>query len=143
MLPKLIELAHNMKTLKIISIISFLLLDGIQEHGTINFALILMYLFSFLHDIIHLPKIGIFWEGAISIPIIALLITLYASKNHQKTIILTCFILLYTTIPITTGLLNNVNYKRITFLGIIPLFIFIITSLFLIFLSFKNEKNKN
>ena len=53
-----------MKALKIISVISFLLIGGIQLHGTVNFALLFLYLVDFIQSFTY-NNLGIYWEISI------------------------------------------------------------------------------
>ncbi|KPH11493.1 hypothetical protein [Chryseobacterium sp. ERMR1:04] len=128
-----------MKVLKIISIFSFLLINGIQENGTINFGIILMYLFAFLHDITHFPVIGIFWEGFIAITIIGTLITFILCRKYKDRYLqLFCFLSLLIGTVYLTGVSVPENYKRVSSSGFLPtISIFIISSVWVIILSFK------
>lgn len=133
-----------MKILTKISIISFLLINGLQENGAINFGIILMCFFAFLNDITHLPSFGIFWEGFIAIPIIGTLITFLLCKRYiDRYLLLFCFIALLATIPLLTGALDPHNYKRMSLGFIIPTSIFIISSIVLIVLNFRKPTKKN
>ncbi|WP_146063263.1 hypothetical protein [Halpernia humi] len=132
------------KILKIIAIVSFLIINGIQENGTINFGLILMYFFAFFHDITHFPSFGIFWEGVITIPIIGTLITFSLCRKYKdRYLLLFCFIALLAIIPLLTGILDPHNYKRISLDFIIPTSIFIISSIILIVLNFRKPTKKD
>lgn len=140
--PKLKEIVINttMKILKIISVISFLLIEGIQLHGTLNFAIIILYLYQFIHDIITFTHShDIFWEGSLGIPIIGTLITLFFCKIYKdRYLLLLCLIALLFAIIILTGVAYPENYERILSTGFVPaISIFIISSVWLIILNFK------
>jgi hypothetical protein len=99
-----------MKVYKIISIISFLLIMGLHENGVPNFALLAIYLYQFVYDIFNNSSI-IFWEGLITIPILATLVVFFKIKDFK--ILVFCFLGLIISLIYTTGLINN--YTRINF----------------------------
>ena len=122
----------NISFLKFISILSFLLINGVQENGVPNFAFLLIYLFQFFSDVFSNAS-TIFWEGLITIPIFGLLIQFLRSKNYR--VLFICFFSLLVVLVYITGVLNN--YQRIDLTFIIPLFIFFISSIYLILLTKK------
>lgn len=129
-----------MKTLKIICIISFLLIEGMQQHASINFGMVTLYLYQFFHDIINFHNVqNIFWSGGlISILVIITLITLYTTKNYSdRFIVIVCIIFLFFCIMYIDGIHSLQNLK----IGFIfPLVIFIISSFLLIILNFKKRE---
>lgn len=146
--PKLKEHVINatMKILKIISVISFLFIEGIQLHGSLNFAILLLYLYQFIHDILKFSQShDIFWEGSLAIPIIGTLITLFFCKTYKdRYLLLFCFFVLLFAILILTGITYPENHERILSVGFIPaLSIFIISSFWLIILNFKKPAIEN
>jgi hypothetical protein len=122
----------NIPLLKFISILSFLLINGVQENGVPNFAILLIYLFQFFSDVFS-NTAAIFWEGLITIPIFGLLILFLRSKNYKD--LLSCFLSLLVVLVYITGVLNN--YHRIGLTFIIPLLIFLISSIYVILLVKK------
>ncbi|GAA4157382.1 hypothetical protein GCM10022217_17200 [Chryseobacterium ginsenosidimutans] len=131
-----------MKTLKIISVISFLLIEGIQLHGTLNIGILFIYIFQLIQDVLSFSNIHtIFWEGILAILIVGTLITfLVCRKYSDKYILLFCFIaLLFSTMYIS----GVFNYDKITIGFIIPLSLFVISSIWLIILNFKKPVIEN
>jgi hypothetical protein len=123
------------KILKIIAIISFLMIMGLHENGVPNFALLAIYLYQFVHDIFNNSSI-IFWEGLITIPILATLVVFFKSKNYK--ILVFCFLGLIISLIYTTGLITN--YARINFWFILLFATFIIASIAVILLAQKENK---
>ena len=129
-----------MKFLKIACIISFLLIEGMQTHASMNFGMIVLYAYQFLHDIINFQKdTDFFWQGGIiSILIIITLIILYKSRKYiDRYIVALCIIALFFSLIYLDGVISFSNIK-IGFL--IPFVIFSITSTILIILNFKKPK---
>ncbi len=122
----------NISFLKFISILSFLLINGVQENGVPNFAILLIYLFQFFSDVFNNTS-TIFWEGLITIPIFGLLILFLRSKNYR--VLLICFLSLLIVLVYITGVLSN--YYRIDLTFSIPLLIFLISSIYVILLAKK------
>lgn len=126
----------SIKLLKIIAIISFLIIPGLQENAIPNFALLLIFLFQFFSDIIN-QELSIFWEGFISIPIIGTLITFYLCEKRRDVYLqIFCFIALLMSILILSEIAYPSNFHRISYEFIVPLVVFIITSILLIVKSF-------
>jgi hypothetical protein len=124
----------NIKILKFITVLSFLLINGVQEHGVPNFALLLIYLYQFFNDIFTGAS-TIFWGGLITIPIYALLILFFISESYR--ILLMIFFLLFVILIYITGIPNN--YHRINLAFIIPTALFIISAI----VSIVLEKRKS
>ena len=129
-----------MRILKIICIISFLLIEGIQQHASMNFGMIILYLYQFFHDIVNLRNVqNIFWSGGlISIVIIITLITLYTTKRYtDRFIVIFCIIFLFFCIIYIDGIHTLQNLK----IGFIfPFVVFVISSISLIILNFKKRE---
>jgi len=122
----------NLRVSKLIAIISFLLISGIQENGVPIFALLLIYLYQFLNDLFSGVS-PIFWEGLIIIPVLSLLILFLISKNYR--ILLGCFVVLFAFLVYFTGLVGN--YHRINAVFVIPLLLFLLSSVYAIILTKK------
>jgi hypothetical protein len=128
------------KTLKIISIVSFLLICGLDEIGLpifISIPYMLMIFFQDLSDSDNWILVGY------SIFIILTLIFFLSCRQYKDRYLLSlCFITLLTVAFIQTGISNLENYIRITNWFIFPSAIFIISSVLLIILNFKKPENK-
>ncbi|PQA91338.1 hypothetical protein SAMN05421796_10173 [Chryseobacterium piscicola] len=124
-----------MKALKIISVISFLLIGGIQLHGTVNFALLFLYLVDFIQSFTY-NNLGIYWEISILaiFTIGTLIIYLLCRKGKDRFLLLFCFVALLLSVLFLTGAFDQNNYDRISFGFIIPLLIF--------YNKFTNSNNK-
>ena len=120
----------TIKILKIVAIISLLMLPGLSENGIPYFAFLLYCLRQFITDLFgNLDYI--FWQGLFVVPILAILVVFFISKNYK--ILLFCFLgLLITQIP---SLITN--YKRIDFLFLFLFSTFIISSVGVIKLNQK------
>ncbi|MBW4359631.1 hypothetical protein [Flavobacterium taihuense] len=125
----------TIKHFKIISIIAFFMIMGLHENGVPNFALLAIYLYQFVHDIFNNSSI-IFWEGIITIPILATLVVFFKSKNYK--ILVFCFLGLIISLTYATGLITN--YARINFWFIFTFATFIIASIAVILLAQKENK---
>jgi hypothetical protein len=123
------------KILKIIAIISFLMIPGLDENGIPNFAFMLLCLFQFVHDIFNNSTV-IFWEGLIVIPILAAIVIFAISSSYK--ILLFCFLGLLIPLTYATGLITN--YARINFWFIFTFATFIIASIAVILLAQKENK---
>lgn len=132
------NISINIKTLKIISIISFLLISGIQEHGIPNIGLLTLYLFQAIHDIISNNSFRIFWEGLLTVPIIGIWIIFFKNRNYK--ILLFYFLCLLISLIYSTGAFYTFNYHRIDFWYILLFLIFIVSSLAVIYLTQKEIK---
>jgi hypothetical protein len=114
-------------TAKIISIISFLMIPGLHENGVPNLALLAIYLYQFLNDLLG-KSYRIFWEGIIVIPILVALIVFLLNKNFK--ILLICFVILLASLIYTTGILNN--FFRIDFWFVFIFLVFLTSSIFVL-----------
>ncbi|SEF95924.1 hypothetical protein SAMN05421847_1135 [Halpernia humi] len=146
--PQPIEPVINMtvKILKIVLVTSFLFSEGLGEHGNLNFAILLLYLYQFIHDIITFANYHkIFWEGgSLSIPTIATLIIISKCKFYKdRYLLLFCFIALLIAIIFMTGILNFDSYNKLTNGFLFPASIFIISSVWLVILNFRKPTIKN
>ena len=132
-----------MRLLKMISIISYLLIGGIQQNGLPNFGVILLFGYQFFHDIFMYPftQNPIFWEGIIAILVLVCLIGIRISKKHtDRYLLILYFIILIIAGLFFTGINNSVNLHRISNLEfIIPSIIFLISTIALIILIFFNR----
>ncbi len=122
----------NLRVAKFIAVLSFLLISGVQENGVPNFALILIYFYQFLSDLSNSVH-PIFWEGLLTIPVLGLLILILVNRNYK--VLLSCFVVLLAFLVYTTGLLHN--YHRINTAFVIPLVLYIISSVYVIALARK------
>lgn len=128
----------NIRLVKFIAVLSFLLISGVQQNGVPNFAMLLIYLFQFFNDIFSSTS-AIFWEGLIAIPIFSLLFLFFISKNYR--VLLICFLILSAVLIYITGLINN--YHRINFTFIIPSVLFAISSIYAIVTAKKTSSLKS
>jgi hypothetical protein len=149
MLPKLKDVNNLfmkiVKILKIISIISFLLICSPDKEQLPVFIYLLLFLYQFMNDIISISfsEHNIFWEGLAVIPIIGT-ITIYlrSAKYEDRYLILFCFIAL-TCILITSMIVSPAlsSYKGLLQLSFcIPAGIFIVSSIFSVYLLFRKGK---
>lgn len=130
-----------MKVLKILSVISFLLINGLGEHGIPNFAGILISLYEFAKDIITLPhNYEISWGlGLFSIVrIVCLLIMIISKKYRDRYLFLISFITLIALEIYSSGVLS---FHKMTFWFLFPLLLFITSSIMLIVIHFKKQKD--
>lgn len=131
------------RILKIISIISFLLIEGIQLHPTINLIMLLLYAYTLVDNIVLLSPISdTSWECLLIIPIIGtFIVVLLLKKYKDRYLTLLCLIALLFTAILLSGIYDQNNYQRISYSLIIPFLIFIASSLLLIVLTFRNKKD--
>ncbi|QBO57778.1 hypothetical protein NBC122_00946 [Chryseobacterium salivictor] len=132
-----------MKFLKIICIISFLLIEGMQMHTSINFGIIVVYLYQFLHDIISFQNFNnIFWQGGLlSVFTLGNLILLYRSRSYlDRYTVVFCIISLFFCSIYLDGIDRFSNFN-IGF--VIPFAIFLLSSILLIILNFKKKVKIN
>ncbi|XDZ53905.1 hypothetical protein FlaCF_0953 [Flavobacterium tructae] len=125
----------DIRSTKLIAVLSFLLISGVQQNGVPNFALLLIYLFQFLNDVFSSIS-KVFWEGLIAIPIFSLLILFLISKNYR--VLLICFFMLFVALTYITGIIGNLH--RIGFTFVIPTLIFLVSSIYVI-VSLKRRNN--
>lgn len=123
-----------MRFLKIISIISFLLINGLDENRTLNLGLILVFLFEFIRGITHFWENDIFWEGIITIPLIGTLIVFSQCKNRKDSYLyLICFISLLLSALVLTEVIYPKNYEKVSYGYVVSLLIFMCSSLLIFF----------
>ena len=131
------------KSIKIIAIISFLLTCSIDEKGLPIMVTLLIYSFVSIQEIVYYGHLhNILWEGLIYLPlVIGTIIVFFNTKKYKERYLqVFCFIsLLMTSIPLT-GCLDIDRYNHIKLDFIIPLSVFIISSLVLIILTFRDQK---
>lgn len=118
----------NLKVTRFIAMFSFLLISGVQENGIPIIALLLIYFYQFLHDLFSSMAFRIFWEGLIIIPLFVLLFLFLISRNYK--VLLGCFVVLLVFLVYITGLVNN--YRDINIAFLIPLTLFLISSVYVI-----------
>lgn len=117
------------------AVISFLLTMGLQENAVPNFALLVIYLYQFINDIVKNSS-TIFWEGLIAIPLFAHLIIFLNSGNYK--IVAASFLALFCSLIYVTGLIPN--YQRIDFRFSALVLIFIISSLYTVIKTKKESE---
>ncbi|REC64449.1 hypothetical protein DRF65_02440 [Chryseobacterium pennae] len=134
-----------MKGLKIISVISFLLIGGIQLHATVNLIMLLLYIYTLIQNIFSPPPVlDSSWESLLIIPIIGTIIIFLSCKRYtDRFLLLTCSAGLLLTLILLSGITDPDNYTRITFGFIIPFLGFIISSLLLIVKIFKTKEESS
>mgnify|MGYP003612183535 CR=1 FL=1 len=130
-----------MKVLKIITLMSFLFIEGVQLHGTLNIVTLFIYLYQFISDIItfsHPSKI--FWSGGLFGALVILtFVVVFSCKNYiDKYLLLFCFFALLITILVFSGVLYPENWHRISYGFLISFIIFMASSIILILKNFKN-----
>lgn len=124
----------TIKILKLTAIISFLMIPGLDENETPNFAFMMLCLVQFFHDIFNFSAV-IFWEGFIVIPILAALAIFAINRSYK--ILLFCFLVLLIPLTYASGLITN--YSRINFLFLFTFLIFILSSIRVIVLAKKRQ----
>jgi predicted MFS family arabinose efflux permease len=131
-----------MKYLKTLSIISFLLINGLGEHGIPTFAGIGLCVYQFLSDIlefIHNNDKEISWLlGLIGISAIIFISIILLSKQYKDRYLLVLSFAALLSIQIyMSGVLRYYNKVEPWF--IFPLLAFIITTIIIIVKNFKAE----
>ncbi len=125
----------TIKILKIVAIISFLWLPGLDENGFPHFAFLLFCLRQFITSLSGNSD-SIFWQGFLVLPILATLIVFLISKVNK--ILSFCFLVLLISSMFTTGLIAN--YKRIDYIFLSVFSIFVICSIGVIILIKKKQQ---
>ncbi len=128
-----------MKTLKIISVVSFLLIFGTQE---VELPIFISILYIIVNLLVNTNNLELdFWIfGLLGISLIAtLIIYLLCKKGKDRFLLLFCFIALLVSALFLTGAFDQNNYERISFGFVIPLLIFIISSLIVIIKDFRKQ----
>lgn len=128
-----------MKYLKILSIISFLFVNGLGEHGIPNFAGIPLCLLSFFDDLQVHTFLKISWGlGVVGVLSLAALIGIAFFRQYRdRFLLLACFIALLVIEVYFSGILHH---NKIIFWFAFPLSVFITSSVALIIISFKKPK---
>ncbi|MBT2563404.1 hypothetical protein J7E50_01320 [Pedobacter sp. ISL-68] len=129
-----------MRYLKILSIISFLLINGLGEHGIPTFAGIGLCIYQFINDIltfIHNNNKEISWSlGLIGIStIICISIILLAKKYKDRYLLALSLIILLGIEIYMSGVLRY--YDKIDPWFIFPMLVFLVSSITLVAKSFK------
>ncbi len=122
-----------MKMYKLASIILFLGINGLQEHGVPNFALIIVYVLQFFIDLINNGQL--FYWGILHILTVPLLIWYYVNNTYW--ISAACALVLTLEIIYFTGLSANPDKADSTY--ILMFSGFVITSV----LGIIKEKNSS
>ena len=130
----------TVRILKVISIVSYLGIPSLNENGFPFFAVLLIFLFQFLNDVFTNP-IDIFWEGLITIPIIAAIIVFLRNKRYK--ILLCSFTFLFIALLYITDVTSNSNHHRIDFWFIAISILFIISSLAVVILTKNKSKDQS
>lgn len=125
----------TIKILKIVAIISFLWLPGLDENGFPHFAFLIFCLRQFIASLSGNSD-SIFWQGFLVLPILATLIIFLISKVNK--ILSFCFLVLLISSMFTTGLIAN--YERIDYLYVLIYLTFIISSICVIILIKKKQR---
>ena len=123
----------NLKVIRFIAMFSFLLIFGLQENGFPTIVLLLFYFYQFMHGLFSSIRFGIFWEGLSIIPVFVLLFLFLISRNYK--VLLCCFVVLLAYQVYATGLVNNYENIHIAFL--LPLTVFLISSVYVIIMVKK------
>ncbi len=132
----------TMKALKIIAIISFFLIGGVNEKGTLNFMIIPMGIFVFFSEVfdgnIELESLLGF---LMILVLVGTLLVFYRSRKYKdRYIMILCFI----SLSLFSTYLSGIIYHPPTLWFIVTSGIFIIASLTLIVWNFKPLKiNQN
>jgi hypothetical protein len=131
-----------MKILKIITILSFLFIIGLQENGYPILFMLILYAYQFLHDLFTFNFLGNSWLMGISLPIIGIIILYKRFADRSFFIYLLCFIIFVAAVIYFTGIFERVNWQRVSFWFLIPSFTFIISSILLLVKSYKIYKKE-
>lgn len=131
-----------MKILKILSIISFLLLEGVDQHGTFTIILMLLTIYQFFHDLFQLNfDIDLSLGMLATVLVIITLVIFYKCRRYKDRYVqLLCFICLLICSIYFSGIMK---YNIITGSYIITFLIFIISSIALIIWNFKSPEKEN
>ncbi|PWS30860.1 hypothetical protein [Pedobacter paludis] len=128
-----------MKYLKIISITSFLLINGLGPHGIPNFAGILLCLLCLIDSLLSQTFFGISWGlGIIGVLSLASLISISFSRPHKDH-----FLLIFAFIALTgfeVFLSDILHHQKLIFWFVFPLLLFVVSSILLIIKSFESQK---
>lgn len=130
-----------MKTLKVISITSFLLICTIHENSVPIFLYILMAFVDFFNSFMY-NNLGINWEACAILFLVLGTLIIFSSYKKFKNgyLMILCFISLLMILISETGILDSNNYIRISYEFIVPLMIFIVSSIILIFKVFSKKE---
>lgn len=134
-----------MKYLKILSIISFLFINGLGEHGIPTFAGIGLCTFQFISDLlnyIHNKNIEISWLlGLVSIcTISSILVVLLSGGFKDRYALLVSFIILCSIEVYMSGIYRHYNSVEPWF--IFPSLVYLITAIIIIIKSFRVENSE-
>lgn len=126
-----------MKALKIISIVSYLLICSTDQKGFPIIIMLLIYLVDFFQSFTY-NNLGISWSSFIlSTLTIATLFVFFKCKHYtDKYLQIFCFLALLISLTVFSGIFNF-NYSILNLYFLLPFLIFIISSITLIFISFK------
>lgn len=126
-----------MKPLKIISIVSYLLICSTDPKGFPIIVMLLIYLVDFFQSLTY-NNLGISWSSFIFNTLtIATLFVFFKCKQYKyKYLQIFCFLVLLISLTVFSGIFNF-NYSISNLYFLLPFLIFIISSVTLIFMSFK------
>lgn len=134
----------NLKIIKIISVISFLMICSLGKDDLPIFVYILFSLYQFINDIVSLSfsQHDIFWEGIIAIPIIGTLYIFLSYRYYKDRYLMAlCFIALLSiviSLMIPSTYYSDIMSKlRLSF--IIPFIIFVVSSIYTVIHIFRNK----
>jgi hypothetical protein len=127
--------------LKVILLISFLLITPLNEHGVPLFAVLLMWFYQ-VSDLFTIPLGKVSWDVLTVIPIVGALIVAMSCKLYkQKYLLLFCMFTLFIFLVYALGSSFDIEYFHLGYLWfIVPLTIFVISSILLLYFNFKKPK---
>lgn len=128
-----------MKYLKIITIVSFLLIVGLDQKGFPNFITIFICASQFLINLLSQPFNEISWGlGLAALSAIACIFLILFSKHYKdRYILIFCFATLLCIEVYFSGILR---YQNFISWFIYPLLIFVVSMIVLIVINFKPNK---
>lgn len=129
-----------MRTLKIITLVSYLFINGLGPHGIPNFAGIPLCLLSFLNDLLTQTFFNISWGlGILGLLSVFCLITIAFSRQFKDRFLLIYSLLVL--ISIEVFLSDILHHQKLIFWFVFPLLLFMACSILLIIKSFKGKKS--
>ncbi|MET4082274.1 hypothetical protein ABIB40_002232 [Pedobacter sp. UYP30] len=126
-----------MNYIKTLSVVFFLLINGLGEHGLPNFILIPIFLFQFCNEIFAHYEIS-WMSGLIPIAIITSLIIISFSRGYKDRYKLLVAILILCALE--TYMSEILQHKKLMFWFVFPSIVFTASSLILILKIFKKPK---
>lgn len=126
-----------MKTLKIISILSFLFIVGLQQNGYPILFMLVLFAYQFINDLFSFQFLADSWKMGISLPIIGVIIFYRSLSNKSFYVNLSCFILFIFAAIYFTGIWELQNWRRFSLWFFIPSLIFFVSSILVLVKSYK------